>query len=71
MLKTCAAAQVDYVVKYRGYLIELSKEISGWRAGVYPRSPDLPIVHRNEIYCEDQDAAVIEAMDRVDGLFRH
>ena len=44
------------VVQYRGYTIEVSRETSGWRAGVYPRSPDLPIVHRSDIYCDDQDA---------------
>jgi hypothetical protein len=71
MLKTYSAARADYVVQYRGYTIEVSRETSGWRAGVYPRSPDLPIVHRSNIYCDDQDAAVIEAMDRVDWLFRH
>ena len=34
---------------------------------VYPRSADLPILRRCEIQAGDQDAAVIEAMDRVDG----
>lgn len=71
MLKAYTTARAEYVVHYRGYTIEVSKENSGWRAGVYPRSPDLPIVHRSDVYCDDQDAAVIEAMDRVDWLFRH
>src|SRR5262245_63532195 len=43
---------------------------SGWRAGVYPRSADLPILCRNEVHACDQDEAVIEAMDRVDGVLR-
>jgi hypothetical protein len=38
----------------------------GWRAGVYPRSADLPILYRNEVQTSDQDEAVIEAMDRID-----
>ena len=59
-----------FKVLYRGYDIEVSRAPSGWRASVYPRSVDLPILRRCEIQACDQDAAVIEAMDRVDGVLR-
>lgn len=59
-----------FTVLYRGYVIEVSRAPSGWRAGVYPRSADLPILHRSEIHTCDQDEAIIEAMDRVDGVLR-
>jgi hypothetical protein len=53
-----------------GANVGASSAPSGWRAGVYPRSADLPILRRYEIQACDQDEAVIEAMDRVDGLLR-
>jgi hypothetical protein len=61
-------ATAAFIVLYRGYDIEVSRAPSGWRAGVYPRSADL--LRRCEIQACDQDEAVIEAMDRVDGLLR-
>ena len=70
MLTTYAAHAAMFTVLYRGYDIEVSPEPSGWRAGVYPRSADLPILCRNEVHACDQDEAVIEAMDRVDGVLR-
>ena len=70
MLRTYAAHVAMFTVLYRGYDIEVSPEPSGWRAGVYPRSADLPILCRNEVHACDQDEAVIEAMDRVDGVLR-
>ena len=35
-----------FTVLYRGYDIEVSRAPSGWRASVYPRSVDLPILRR-------------------------
>ena len=63
-------ATATFTVLYRGYDIEVSRAPSGWRAGVYPRSADLPILRRCEIQAGDQDEAVIEAIDRVDGVLR-
>jgi hypothetical protein len=63
-------ATATFTVLYRGYDIEVSRAPSGWRAGVYPRSTDLPILRRCEIQACDQDQAVMEAMDRVDGVLR-
>ena len=70
MLMLAPYETATFTVLYRGYDIEVSRAPSGWRAGVYPRSADLPILRRCEIQACDQDAAVIEAMDRVDGVLR-
>jgi hypothetical protein len=59
---------ISFIVLYRGYDIEVSRAPSGWRVGVYPRSADLPILRRGEVCACDQDAAVIEAKRRVDGV---
>ena len=68
MLRTDVST--TFTLVYRGYDIEISRAPSGWQAGVYPRTPDLPILRRSEICAGDQDEAVIEAMDRVDGVLR-
>ena len=70
MLMLAPYETATFTVLYRGYDIEVSRAPSGWRASVYPRSADLPILRRCEIQACDQDAAVIEAMDRVDGVLR-
>ena len=57
-------------VRYRGYTIEVCRERSGWRAGVFPSSADLPLLYRCDLHADDQDDAVIEAMDRVDSVLR-
>ena len=66
-----AEVRATFTMVYRGYDIEVSRGPTGWRAGVYPRSPDLPILYRSEVQTSDQDEAVIEAMDRIDGALRH
>jgi hypothetical protein len=53
---------------YRGYDLELTRAPSGWRIGIYPRTADLPILRRCEIYARDPDEAVLVAKGRVDGL---
>jgi len=70
LLMLASYETATFTVLYRGYDIEVSRAPSGWRASVYPRSADLPILRRCEIQACDQDAAVIEAMDRVDGVLR-
>jgi hypothetical protein len=70
MLRSNTIGAAKFTVLYRGYDIEVSRAPSGWQAGVYPRSADLPILCRSEICASDQDEAVIEAMDRVDGVLR-
>jgi hypothetical protein len=39
---------------------------SGWQVGVYPRTVDLPILSRCEIFAPDLDEAVLMTKDRVD-----
>jgi hypothetical protein len=64
--------QTTFTVVYRGYDIEVSCVSAGWTAGIYPQTPDLPILNRSGgIQAPDQDEAVIEAMDRIDGLLRN
>jgi len=41
--------------------------LQGWRVGIYPRTADLPILRRCEVYASDQDEAVAVAKARVDG----
>lgn len=53
---------------YRGYNLEVRREPSGWRVGIYPRTADLPILSRCEVAALDQDTAVVMAKDRVDGV---
>ena len=70
MLKVLEVRATKFTVRYRGYDIEVCRAPSGWRVGVFPSTADLPILRRWEIYACDQDEAVIEAMDRVDGVLR-
>lgn len=66
-----AEVRTAFTMVYRGYAIEVSRGPIGWRAGVYPRSADLPILYRNEVQASDQDETVIEAMERIDRVLRH
>ena len=51
----------------RGYDLELKREPSCWRVGIYPRTADLPILSRCEVFARDQDEAVVVAKSRIDG----
>jgi hypothetical protein len=53
---------------YRGYDLEVRRAASGWRVGIYPRTADLPILKRCEVFASDQDEAVVVAKMSVDGL---
>jgi len=70
MYKAAETSPVKLRLRYRGYTIEVCPDRSGWRAGVFPSSADLPILYRSDLHADDQDEAVIEAMDRVDGVLR-
>jgi hypothetical protein len=67
MLRTFSIQTPIFTLLYRGYDIEVSRAPCGWSIGVYPRTADLPILRRVEVYACDQEAAVIEAKRRVDG----
>jgi hypothetical protein len=51
---------------YRGYDLEVRRAPTGWQVGIYPRSADLPILSRCEIFASDPDEAVVLAKGRVD-----
>jgi len=70
MYKVVEPSAAKLRVWYRGYNIEICPERSGWRVGVFPSSADLPVLYRSDLHADDQDEAVIEAMDRVDGVLR-
>jgi hypothetical protein len=53
-------------VVYRGYDLEVRRATSGWQVGIYPRTADLPILSRCEIFAPDPDEAVVMAKGRVD-----
>ena len=53
---------------YRGYRLELTRRLSGWSVGVYPRTADLPILSRCEIVALDQHEALATAKHRVDSM---
>ena len=36
--------QTDERFTYRGYALEISKDPTGWRLGIYPSRPELPIL---------------------------
>jgi hypothetical protein len=52
---------------YRGYDLEVKRAPSGWRVGIYPRTADLPILSRCEVFARDQDEDVVVAKSRIDG----
>jgi hypothetical protein len=56
---------------YRGYQLEVRRAPSGWRIGIYPRTPDLPILSRCEIIAADQYEALAKAKHRVDGAISY
>jgi hypothetical protein len=67
MLRLQAERALQSKVVYRGYDLEVRRASSGWQVGIYPRSADLPILGRNEIFAPDPDEAVVIAKGRVDG----
>ena len=62
-----ATARGRFTLVYRGYELEVTGNSCDWRVRVQPRSPDLPILAVSEVYASDQDQAVIQAKERVDG----
>jgi hypothetical protein len=60
-------ASGEFRLIYRGYAIEVTRASAGWRVGVYPRTADLPILRRSEVYADNPERAFVEAKERVDG----
>jgi hypothetical protein len=53
---------------YRGYALEISKEPTGWRLGIYPSRPELPILARCNftVACPRKNDALSAARRRID-----
>ena len=51
---------------YRGYDLEVRRAPAGWQVGIYPRTADLPILSRCQVFAPDPDEAVVTAKGRVD-----
>jgi hypothetical protein len=59
--KTDRGHRKSAYVAYRGYDLELTRAVSGWLVGMYPRSADLPILSRNSFFARDENRAVAQA----------
>jgi hypothetical protein len=57
-----------YAVGYRGYDLDVVRDVSLWQVGIHPRKPELPIIHRCEVRSHNQEEAVLEAKRRVDAI---
>ena len=55
---------------YRGYILEICKHPVGWRLGVSPIRPELPILanHNFTVPCPRKDDALCAARKRIDLL---
>ena len=57
-----------YTLGYRGYDLDVVRDVSLWQVGIHPRKPELPIMHRCEVRSHNQEEAVLEAKRRVDAI---
>jgi hypothetical protein len=55
-----------YTLDYRGYDLDVARDVSLWQVGIYPRHAELPILRRGEVYSHNPDDAIAEAKRRVD-----
>jgi hypothetical protein len=57
-------------LNYRDYDLEISKDQLGWRLGVYPSRPDLPVLGRSKftVTWPRKDDALWAAYRRIDLL---
>jgi hypothetical protein len=62
-----ALARRQFTLVYQGYDLDVTRVACGWSIGVHPKSANLPIIGRSEVFAHDQDEAVIEAKVRIDG----
>ena len=63
-----AVAKRQFTVVYRGYHLDLTRAPSGWCVGVHPKTADLPIISRSEVFADDPNQAIVEAKGRIDGV---
>ena len=57
-----------YTLGYRGYDLEVAREVSVWQVGIHPRHPELPIPRHCQVRSHNSDEAVLEAKRHVDAL---
>jgi hypothetical protein len=55
-----------YTLSYRGYDLDVARQVSVWEVGIHPRQPDLPLLRRCQVQSHSEDEAVLEAKERVD-----
>ena len=60
-----------YTLGYRGYDLEVSREVSVWQVGIHPRHPELPIPRDCQVRSYIADEAVLEAKRQVDALLSY
>jgi len=55
-------------LSYRGYDLEISKDPLGWRLGIHPSRPDLPILATSNftVPCPNKDDALSAGCRRID-----
>ena len=51
---------------YRGYSLDLRREMIAWRVVVTPGSVDLPILRKCTVFAAERDGALSEARRSVD-----
>ena len=61
-----ASSQTQARVVYRGYSLEVRREVTGWRVVVSPRTVDLPILSRGTLIAAEQEGALQEAKCSID-----
>jgi hypothetical protein len=54
-----AVARRQFTVVYHGYDLDVTRAPSGWCVGVHPKTADLPIIGRSEVFADNQDQAVV------------
>jgi hypothetical protein len=70
MLTFALISRTGERLTYRGYDMEVSKDPVGWRLGVYPSRPDLPILAKSSftVPFPRKDDALSAARKRIDLL---
>jgi len=55
-----------YTLAYRGYELEVARQVSAWQVGIHPRRLDLPLLRHWLVQSHNEDEAVLVAKQRVD-----
>jgi hypothetical protein len=57
-----------YTLAYRGYELDVARQVSFWRVGIHPRHADLPLLRYCQVRSHNEDEAVLAAKQQVDAL---